>query len=332
MPPWPDARNDREERKPMDGRNGRETGTLSEAGRERECRARRGIAGALPANYRGSILYLRPLPCRSAARDGALIYTPIRGNVYTRIESNTFRRESSMKTIKKATPGKSAPMKTLAIISQKGGVGKTTIATALAVAAEMDGKSAAVFDLDPQASATFWHDTREAENPAVVSIAPARLQHVLKAAAESGCRLAIIDAPPFAKDIAYEAAQHADFILVPTRPAVLDVMAMTRTLELVRHYSKPSAVVLTFCPILGREITDTEDAIKQLKATLAPVRIHSRVAYSRAQQTGLTAQEFEPDGKAAEEIKQLYAYTCMHLYADTDEDAHGPQFAAIRSR
>ena len=262
-----------------------------------------------------------------------MIYTLIRGNVYTRIESNTLEREGPMKTIKNAMPGKkSAPMKTLAIISQKGGVGKTTIATALAVAAEMDGKSAAVFDLDPQASATFWHDTREAENPAVVSIAPARLKHVLDAAAESGCNLAIIDAPPFAKDIAYEAAQHADFILIPTRPAVLDVMAMTRTLELVRHYSKPSAVVLTFCPILGREITDTEDAIKQLKATLAPVRIHNRVAYSRAQQTGLTAQEFEPDGKAAEEIKQLYAYTCMHLYADTDEDAHDPQFAAIRSR
>jgi len=292
--------------------------------------ARRGIAGACRRNIAGSIYTCAPCPI--GRRDGALIYTPIRGNVYTRIESNTFRRESSMKTIKKAPPGKSAPMKTLAIISQKGGVGKTTIATALAVAAEMDGKSAAVFDLDPQASATFWHDTREAESPAVVSIAPARLQHVLKAAAESGCNLAIIDAPPFAKDIAYEAAQHADFILVPTRPAVLDVMAMTRTLELVRHYSKPSAVVLTFCPILGREITDTEDAIKQLKATLAPVRIHSRVAYSRAQQTGLTAQEFEPDGKAAEEIKQLYAYTCIHLYADTDEDAHGPQFAAIRSR
>ena len=60
-------------------------------------------------------------------------------------------------------------MKILAVISQKGGVGKTTIATALAVAAESEGRSAAVFDLDPQASASFWHDTREAETPAVVS-------------------------------------------------------------------------------------------------------------------------------------------------------------------
>src|SRR4051812_35074898 len=139
-------------------------------------------------------------------------------------------------------------MKILAIISQKGGVGKTTLATALAVAADRTGRRAAVFDLDPQASAAFWKDTRQAETPAVIAIPPSRLQHVLKAAADTGCDLAIIDAPPFAKDIAYEAAQRADFILIPTRPAVLDVMAMTKTLELVGHYGKPSAVAPTLCP------------------------------------------------------------------------------------
>ena len=226
-------------------------------------------------------------------------------------------------------------MKTLAIISQKGGVGKTTIATALAVAAEIAGRSAAVFDLDPQASAAFWKDTREGETPAVVAVPPSRLQHVMKAAGETGCGLAIIDAPPFAKDIAYEAAQQADFILIPTRPAVLDVMAMTKTLDLVRHYAKPAAVVLTFCPTQGRELADTEDTIRQLGAMLAPIRFHNRVAYSRAQQTGLTAQELEPDGKAAEEIKQLYSYVCMHLFNDQSGNAHdehnAKKLAASRS-
>lgn len=224
-------------------------------------------------------------------------------------------------------------MKTLSIISQKGGVGKTTLATALAVAAEQAGRRTAVFDLDPQASAAFWKDTRQAEAPAVIAIPPSRLQHVLTAAADTGCDLAIIDAPPFAKDIAFEAAQRADFILIPTRPAVLDVMAMTRTLELVGHYGKPSAVVLTFCPIQGREIGDTEAAVRQLGAVIAPVRIHNRVAYSRAQQTGLTAQEFEPDGKAAEEIKHLYEYTCIHLFTSKPEVAHvrRAKLAASRS-
>jgi chromosome partitioning protein len=223
-------------------------------------------------------------------------------------------------------------MKTLAIISQKGGVGKTTLATALAVAAELDGVSAAVFDLDPQASAAFWKDTRAAETPAVISLPPSRLAHVLKAAAETGCELAIIDAPPFAKDIAYEAAQVADFILIPTRPAVLDVMAMTKTLELVRHYGKPAAVVLTFCPTQGKEVADTEEAIRQLGAKLCPTRIHHRVAFSRAQQTGLTALEFEPDGKAAEETKHLYAYTCIHLNLKTPSASYDQPTKRVAGR
>lgn len=205
-------------------------------------------------------------------------------------------------------------MKTLGLISQKGGVAKTTLATALAVCAELAGKGTVVFDLDPQASAAFWKDTRQADTPAVIALPAARLNHMLKAAGEAGTELAIIDTPPFAKDIAFEAAQAADFILIPTRPAVLDVMAMSKTLELVGHYGKPSAVVLTFCPTQGREVHDTIEAVKQLGAQIIPVRIHHRVAYSRAQQTGLTAQEFETDGKAAAELQQLWDYVSAYLW------------------
>lgn len=209
-------------------------------------------------------------------------------------------------------------------MSQKGGVGKTTIATAIAVAAELSGRRTAIFDLDPQGSAAFWKDTREAEAPAVVAIPPVRLSHMLKAAAEAGTELVVIDAPPVAKDIAFLAAEVADFILIPTKPAVLDVMAATETLKLIRRATeppKPSAVVMTFCPVQGKEVPDTEAAIRQMGAELAPVRIHNRVAYSRAQQTGLTALEFEPNGKAADEIKRLYKFMCMRVFAHELEAA-----------
>ncbi len=204
-------------------------------------------------------------------------------------------------------------MKVISVISQKGGVGKTTLATALAVEAVRDGKRVAIFDLDPQASASFWQDTRGDDSIAITAVPAARLSHVLTAAREVA-DLCIIDTPPFSTDIAYEAAQKADFVLIPTRPAVLDVMAMTRTLELVKNYSCPFAVVLTFCPPQGREIEDTIKVITELNATLSPVRIGNRIAFSRAQQTGRSAQEIEPDGKAAQEIKELYAYVCMNLY------------------
>jgi len=206
-------------------------------------------------------------------------------------------------------------MKVVSLISQKGGVGKTTLATALAVQASMDGKRTVMFDLDPQASASFWQDTRKDDTLAITAVPAARLPHVIEAVRDAGCDLAIIDTPPFSKDIAFEAAQQADFALIPTRPAVLDVMAMTRTLDLVKQYQRPYGVVLTFCPPLGRELDDTIKVVGDLGAQLCPVRIGNRIAYSRAQQTGQAAQEIEPDGKAAQEIKELYAYVCMNLYA-----------------
>ena len=212
-------------------------------------------------------------------------------------------------------------MKVLAIISQKGGCSKTTLAVSLAVAAEREGKKVAIFDLDPQASASFWKDTRQSDSPAVVSCQSIRLAQMLNSASEQA-DLAIIDAPPFAKDIAFEAAQQADFILIPTKPAVLDVMSMVKTLELVSHYGKPAAVVLTFCPVQGREVVEMEASIKELGATVTPVRMHHRIAHPRAQQTGLTAQEFEPDGKAADEIQRLWLYARMNLWSN----------AACRSR
>lgn len=210
-------------------------------------------------------------------------------------------------------------MKVVAVLQQKGGVGKTTIATALAVAAEAAGRRAALFDLDPQGSAAFWHDTRLSETPAVVSVQPVRLKHMLTAAQEAGTDLVVLDAPPVAKDVAYQAAEVSNFILVPTKPAVLDVMAMTETLKLVRRATEPAvphAVVITFCPLQGREIADTEEAVRKLGALVAPVRLHQRIAYSRAQQSGLSAIEYEPEGKAAIELLQLYAYVCTRVWSE----------------
>jgi chromosome partitioning protein len=205
-------------------------------------------------------------------------------------------------------------MQVISIISQKGGVGKTTLATALAVEASRTGKQALLLDLDPQASATFWNDSRSEEtSPAVTAIPPARLEHYLKASKEAGADFVFIDTPPFAKDIAYDAAKMADFVLIPAKPAVLDIIAMTRTVELIKAFSKRAAVVLTFCPPVGKELEEAQEAVSHLDIELCPVRIGSRIAFSRAQQSGQTAQEYEPQGRAAEEIKQLYEYVRIHV-------------------
>ena len=98
-------------------------------------------------------------------------------------------------------------MKTIVIVSQKGGTGKTTLAVHLAVAAERAGKAAVMIDIDPQASAAAWRDLREAEGPAVRIVQPARLAVTLKAAAEAGAELAFIDTPARSENAALDAVR-----------------------------------------------------------------------------------------------------------------------------
>src|SRR5712692_9312549 len=98
-------------------------------------------------------------------------------------------------------------MKTIAILSQKGGAGKTTLAVHLGVAAEAAGKLVAIIDLDPQASAAGWKDLRQAETPVVVSAQASRLTQVLETAAKHGAALAIIDTAPHSESAALAAAR-----------------------------------------------------------------------------------------------------------------------------
>lgn len=205
-------------------------------------------------------------------------------------------------------------MKVLAVLSQKGGVGKTTLATCLAVAAEQAGERVAIIDIDPQATASFWKDVRGRETPAVTSIQPVRLGAMIKACAEADTDLVIIDGAAVARDVTFEATKHADFVIVPTKTAVFDTMSMTHTLEVVREQKKPFAVVLTFVPPQGQETRDAIEAIEELGAAVCPITIGNRKAFFRAQGSGQAVQEFEPNGAAADEIKRLYEYTRIALY------------------
>src|SRR2546421_4510318 len=103
-----------------------------------------------------------------------------------------------------------ATMKTVAIISQKGGAGKPTVAIPLAVTAEQQGLRAAVFDLDPQASATSWADKRQSPSPAVVSAQAPRLGNLLAQAAAQSADLVLIDSAPNADAASLAAARVAD--------------------------------------------------------------------------------------------------------------------------
>lgn len=100
-------------------------------------------------------------------------------------------------------------MRIVAILSQKGGTGKTTLALHLAVAAETAGHSAVVIDLDPQASSAEWKDSRPNETPVVIPVPSARLPQALQAAYKGRADLVVIDTAPHASEVALAAAEAA---------------------------------------------------------------------------------------------------------------------------
>jgi chromosome partitioning protein len=205
-------------------------------------------------------------------------------------------------------------MKTLAIVCQKGGVGKTTLAVNLAGTSVSSGYAVAIADTDPQATCTFWSDARGRGDIAIQPVFPVRLQHSLKALEKAGCDLAIIDTPPHAKDVSSRVIALADFVLIPTKLAAFDVAAMFESIEQCSAQKKPFAVVFSMCPPQeGEEYDLTMKALAQWQHEVCPVLIHHYVIYPRSQSAGQTVAEFDPTSKAAMEIEQLYTYTLKHL-------------------
>ncbi len=200
-------------------------------------------------------------------------------------------------------------MQIVAIIAQKGGTGKTTLALALAVEAEHAGISAAIIDLDPQATASNWADRRQAQTPVVVSAQPARLRQVLGAANENGAELIFIDTPARSEQAALEAAKMASLVLIPCRPAIYDLETVATTIDLVRYAgSRPAAIILNGLPPRGTKREQAEDVLRAQNLSVSPAGFGYRAAFNDAGAAGLTAQEYEPSGKAAEEVKLVYRF------------------------
>jgi chromosome partitioning protein len=200
-------------------------------------------------------------------------------------------------------------MKTIAVISQKGGVGKTTLALHLAVAAERDDKTTVIIDLDPQASASTWKDLREDSTPVVQPAQVNRLGTILAEAERCGAAFVVIDTSPNSESASLAAARAADFVLIPCRPHLLDLKAIGSSIELARLAQKPFAVIVNAVPPRGTLGLEAETAIRTYNAPIAPVQLSMRAAYYHCLVNGQVAQEYEPVGKASEEAFDLYMWT-----------------------
>ena len=188
-------------------------------------------------------------------------------------------------------------MYTIALLAQKGGTGKTTLAVHAAADFEGAGGSAALIDLDPQASAALWGD-RRGRSPFVGAVPAARLESALAAARRSG---------------ALAAARAADLALVPLRPGLFDTAALDATARLCTLASLPFAVVLNQVPPRGRTTDLAEAAVRDYGAAVAPARIGARAAFTHCLPLGLSVAEAYPRSKAAGEIRAFGAWLRHHM-------------------
>lgn len=211
-------------------------------------------------------------------------------------------------------------MRTIAIISQKGGAGKTTLAVHVATAAATEQHVTLLIDTDPQATASRWGEWRNGADPEVIDCgAPSLLAGKLAKARDLGAELAIIDTPPHADAMARQAAKLADLILVPCRPKAFDLAAIETTAELIKSSGKPAFVVMMAgpprAPLIYREAAELIEGTFGLP--IAPVRLPERAAFHHSTGGGQTAGQFAPGGKAALEISELWSWTRAQLNMST---------------
>jgi chromosome partitioning protein len=200
-------------------------------------------------------------------------------------------------------------MRTIAVLAQKGGTGKTTLAAHLAVEAEKTGpKPVVVIDTDPQGSLTSWYQRRAAEQPTLISPGRRPLAEALRICADQNVGLAIVDSAPHAAKSALTAAQAADLVLIPTRPGVFDIEAIGATIDIADQADKPVAIVINATRPRGPITDEARQALESYGKPVCPTAIVQRAALADALIDGRAIQELDPTGKAAAEIAAVWRW------------------------
>jgi chromosome partitioning protein len=208
---------------------------------------------------------------------------------------------------RRAHPFRRSSVKTIALAAAKGGVGKTTLTAALAVAASLarPGTKVGIADLDPQGSLTQWWNLRARAQPLLASIEGRPLRAARRDLRADGFGWLFLDCPPGFSSVLREAIAAADLVLVPVGASALDVAAVASTAEMARSAGAPYRFVLNRAVCRSRLAGQAAAALRELGPLLRPL-IHQRVTVAAAMATGDTAIETDPASVAAAELGALW--------------------------
>ncbi|WP_176454380.1 AAA family ATPase [Sinorhizobium fredii] len=199
-------------------------------------------------------------------------------------------------------------MKTLVLVTQKGGSGKSSLAASLAVAAEEAGERVFMLDLDRQGTLANWINRRTAETPGFDRVnTEGELNTALATLADQKFTLTIIDTPGTDNPLVTAAIRAADLCLVPTRPTPADLEATQPTLEAIQSTRRRFAFVLNQTPVRSSRLNEAAAGLRMF-GVLAEPTISQRNDHQDAIGAGQGVTEYNPHGKAADELRSLWGW------------------------
>ena len=204
-------------------------------------------------------------------------------------------------------------MRVLAIVTRKGGSGKTTLAAHLAVQAARAGAGpVGLIDADPQGSLADWWAARAEPGGLFLRGALTRLKGRLETLRRRGARLAVVDTPPASGKALAPLVRQADLVLIPVRPSPHDIRRLTATLAAIEPLGTPLVFVIN-AATRGTQLSAQAVTLISQYGPLAPAIVHNRVAFVSSMIDGRTAMELSGTAAASGEIARLWDYLDARL-------------------
>ena len=203
-------------------------------------------------------------------------------------------------------------MQVISLLNQKGGVGKTTLATNIAASLAQSGQRVLLIDADPQGSALDWSAARK--EPSLFSVVglPKETIHREIAKLGDGYDWVVIDGPPRVYPVAKSAIAASDIVVIPVQPSPYDVWAAKEIVDLITEVrvikEDLKAVFAVNRKIVGTAIgRDVAQALADYPIPVLRSALSQRVGFAESAGAGMTVLETDPTGPAAKEVTALVA-------------------------